>query len=141
MDLDETVYTTRLHHEMNMWNHKQDQSRSPHKFIRTKAALISSPFITEQEELIKFKKEQRYSRDDKEITKKDLQAYLKRLQELKNEAYKQIHHPCTGCPNDKPTSAFEFLEEPLNEQISPEAVCANGTSYHQTDVKAVMIFD
>ena len=38
-------------------------------------------------------------------------------------------------------SAFEFLEDPTKETSSPESVCANGTNYHQTDVKAVMIFD
>ena len=79
LDLDESVYTTRLNHEMNMWNHKKDCLQSPHKFIRLEAAKLESPFIKEQEELIKFKKEQRYSRDDKEITMKDLTKYLKRL--------------------------------------------------------------
>ncbi len=38
-------------------------------------------------------------------------------------------------------SAFEFLEEPIKDTVSPESVCANGATYHQTDVKAVMIFD
>ena len=47
LDLDETVYRTRLENEMNIWNHKQDMSKSPHKLIRLKAAKIESPFITE----------------------------------------------------------------------------------------------
>ena len=79
LDLDETVYRTRLNHELNIWNHKQDMSKSPHKLIRLKAAKIESPFITEQEDLIKFKKEQRYASQDKEVTKKDMTTYLKRL--------------------------------------------------------------
>ena len=79
LDLDESVYLTRLNHEMNMWNHRKDLSRSPHTFIRMKANKLNSPFISEQEELVKFKREQRYSKDDKEITKKDLCNYLKRL--------------------------------------------------------------
>lgn len=40
-----------------MWNHKEDMKKSPHKFLRNKAAKIENPFIREQEELIKFKKE------------------------------------------------------------------------------------
>ena len=79
LDLDESVYTARLHHEVDMWNHKKDLSRSPHKFIRLEATKLTSPFIEEQEDLIKFKKEQRYSKDDREITKKDLTNYLRRL--------------------------------------------------------------
>ena len=79
LDLDENVYRKRLSHELNIWNHKQDMSKSPHKLIRLKAAKIQSPFIAEQEDLIKFKKEQRYASQDKEVTKKDLTTYLKRL--------------------------------------------------------------
>ena len=79
LDLDEAVYTKRLNDEMVMWIHKKELCRSPHRFIRMEAAKMTSAFIQEQEDLIKFKKDQRYSRDDKEITKKDLSTYLRRL--------------------------------------------------------------
>ena len=141
LDIDESVYIKRLNLEMKMWNHKKELIHSPHKFIRMEAAKMTSPFIMEQEDLVKFKKEQRYSKDDREMTKKDLTTYLKRLQDFKEEVFKPINRPCTGCPADQPMSAFEFLEESRKKPASPESVCANGTTYHQTDVKAVMIFD
>ena len=68
LDVDEVIYAARLNQELDMWNHKQDLIRSPHTFLRQKAEKIVTPFITQQEELIKFKKEQRYTKFDKEIT-------------------------------------------------------------------------
>ena len=64
--------------------------KSPHKFLRKKAVKIEYPFIRTQEELIKFKKEQRYAKTDKEVSQKDTKGYLKRLHDLKTEAYKLI---------------------------------------------------
>ena len=89
LQVDQALYTRKLESEMQVWHLKRGMLHSPHKAERDAAAKLNTNFLTVHSQILKKQKMdiQHLLAPIKISTVKN---YLKRLQELKKQAFAGI---------------------------------------------------